>query len=802
MVCDRWASKGSGRVLGLGLFWLIGCMLAVSNAQAASDSEWTTVNQGYSAERHLVSDQITSSNIRTLGIRCKVELNEPAWFGSGILKIDHTLYVTTLRATYAIGASDCRPIWRAPVHFRQPLASHFATRGAAYLGGVLFRGTNDGQLLALDAATGRTLWSQQVANPAANESVVAAPIAWEGKVYLGIATSDAGIKGRVLALEALSGKTLWTFNSIDMGNELGGGFWTSFALDTDSGTLYAPVSNPVPIFYPEARPGPNLHSNSVIGLDARTGKLKSAYQALPGDAHDWDLSATPTLFASQSGRSLFAVTGKSGVVYGVERDTSQPVFATPGTTLFNENVPLTSDWLRVCPGAGAQYNGVARLPGQRLLFVGMADWCRYFKSTPPSSATDYAGGSTTPDYSTQPQGVLTALDESSGKIRWQLREPAPIIAGLVTTSSGLLMAADVRGNFLGIEAKTGNVLKRLALGGAMNNGLIAYTTRKETLLAATVGGSSITTAGIAGPLNVTIMALGSPRVPLKRTFSRLLPEGEQVQMGEALYLTVCGNCHGKTGGGGLYPSLMRHGSLADPHRLKKFLAYVTPPMPRLYPGLLKGGEVALIAQYLKTQIFKCGQPGGVDCSAPGKAASAGAADWRKIYAVMTSPRCLNCHTYSSPQNPSTQDFPRQSDDRRPHYYGVSRGTDNQGLGNGRCGTCHGLENNPVTGAPGAQKNGSPIWQLAPTSMAWESAPGQPMPGHLLCTMIKDPALNGGLDFKGLLQHVIQEPLVSWAWNPGIDARGLPRTRPPISHEAFVRVFAHWLKSGAPCPKMP
>lgn len=779
--------------LGLILFW---------GGLALAASDWLTVNQDLSAQRYVENLGLSRDNLRGLRVLCEARLNEPAWFGSGLVKVDDTLYVTTLRATYALSARDCRPRWRAPVSFNNPaLPNYFATRGVTFQGGRLYRGTADGQLLALDAQTGALIWSKSIANPENGEYVIAAPIAWSGLIFTGIASSDLGIRGRVLALDTVTGETRWVFQSMEMGNELGGGFWTSFSLDETTETLYAPVTNPSPVFYPPARPGPNRHTNSVVALNARTGALKWSYQPLPADEHDWDLSATPTLYRTVENTFRLAVTGKSGVVYGLDPRQPENAFKTPGTTLYHTNIPLTEAWLRVCPGAGAQYNGTARHPGLGLLFVGMIDWCRYFMSSPPTSSSDHAGGKTTPDYQSQPYGRLTALDERTGAIRWQWPAPAPLVAGLVTTEQGLLLAGDVKGRFTVHDAQNGTVLKTIELEAALNHGLIAYPLDGQPRIAVATGGTSMTTAGVAGPLAVKLLGMDPGETVTRHQFPRLLPEDPDGEAGKALFLSVCSNCHGKSATGGLYPSLMRNGDLSSPKHLADFLATVPPPMPRLYPGLLDKKDVSLIAQYLRTTVFDC-RSTPQNCEKPGQPKSQGTRAWRSVYSVMTSPRCLNCHTATDPSDPANNDYPRQTDLRRPHLYGISRGSDDHGLGNGRCDTCHGRYNNPITGAPGVGQQGQKQWQLAPTTMAWESRPGQPMTGSALCQMIKDPNLNGGLDGPGLLKHIETEPLVLWAWNPGIDSRGNPRSRPPLSHQAFVAAFGKWLAEGAPCPGGP
>ena len=84
-------------------------------------------------------------------------------------------------------------------------------------------------------------------------------------------------------------------------------------------------------------------------------------------------------------------------------------------------------------------------------------------------------------------------------------------------------------------------------------------------------------------------------------------------------------------------------------------------------------------------------------------------------------------------------------------------------------------------------------------MSWELAPGVIMSGPELCTTLKDKAKNGNRDLSQLVEHVQDDALVNWAWNPGVRPNGEDRLTPPLSHEAFVAVFKEWVEAGAPCP---
>jgi len=160
-------------------------------------------------------------------------------------------------------------------------------------------------------------------------------------------------------------------------------------------------------------------------------------------------------------------------------------------------------------------------------------------------------------------------------------------------------------------------------------------------------------------------------------------------------------------------------------------------------------------------------------------AEASAALFERMLPVLQSPRCMNCHTRT--------DFPRQGDDRHRHIMNVARGPDDHGAVGLRCGTCHQSANQPASGVPGA-----PDWHLAPLSMAWEGlTPPQ------LCRVLFDPQ-KGALRPAQLIPHLETE-FVLWAWSPGVDAHGRPRSTPPMSHRAFVALARRWIATGAACP---
>jgi mono/diheme cytochrome c family protein len=165
----------------------------------------------------------------------------------------------------------------------------------------------------------------------------------------------------------------------------------------------------------------------------------------------------------------------------------------------------------------------------------------------------------------------------------------------------------------------------------------------------------------------------------------------------------------------------------------------------------------------------------------------GLAAWQKVYSVLTSPRCINCHTATT--------YPQQGDDRHRHFANVIRGPAGKGVAGLNCLSCHQEANADSTGVPGGHN-----WHLAPLSMRWQDANDRPLSSAAVCRSLTDRAKNDGLDGPALLKHHQEEPLVLWAWNPGRRPDGSPRTVPPLSHAEFVAATSTWVSAGTPCPQ--
>lgn len=151
-----------------------------------------------------------------------------------------------------------------------------------------------------------------------------------------------------------------------------------------------------------------------------------------------------------------------------------------------------------------------------------------------------------------------------------------------------------------------------------------------------------------------------------------------------------------------------------------------------------------------------------------------------VYSVLMNARCMNCHP--------SGDVPLQGDDSHLHTMGVKRGVDGKGIYALKCANCHQEVNTPGLHMP----PGNPNWHLPPANMKMIFQGRTP---NQLAKQMLDPTQNGGKSRQQLIDHVTSDSLVLGGWNPGDG-----RTLPPMSHEAFAKLFTEWITTGAYAPK--
>jgi alcohol dehydrogenase (cytochrome c) len=507
----------------------------LAQTPAVSDSDWLTYNRTLEGDRYSPLKEINTANVSQLKPVATFDTGEMVNFETGPIVVDGTIYFTTFETTYAIDAVGGKLKWRLPHPDSTPGAKN--NRGLAYGDGLVFRGFNDGHFVAMKASDGSIVWDKVLGDSAKGESLPMAPIVWDGKVFVGSAGSEFfGVTGRIYALDTKTGRQIWEFhivpdsgpaadtwtNKSDTNPPSGGGLWTTFSLDPASGALYVPAGNPGPDFALALHPGENLYTNSILALDARSGALLGYVQPRKHDYHDWDMSAAPAIIRTRGGQELAVAGAKDGIVYGIDRARiaaaavkaagQQPTnskfglagegalsieYHTAATRLLNVDVPLSDQhFTRFAPGqvGGMMWNGPAYDPESNLVFTPMVDWATTVKLAPISKLKPsplwlgtHDGNFGAQDPKRKWSGYLTALDADTGKIRWQVHAPTPLISGVTTTAGGLVFCGDLNGDFSAYEASTGKRLWVHHIGQPMLAGVVSYRAGGRQYIAAAAG---------------------------------------------------------------------------------------------------------------------------------------------------------------------------------------------------------------------------------------------------------------------------------------------------------------------------
>ncbi|MFN7944335.1 MAG: PQQ-binding-like beta-propeller repeat protein [Blastocatellia bacterium] len=494
-----------------------------------NSTDWLMSNHDYGGQRFVDLKQINQQNAATLRPVCMYQAGDTKAFHTNPVVYRGVMYLTTSTSTIALDATTCRVRWR---HNWRPksIEVHPPNRGVAISNGRVVRATTDGYLFALDLETGKMLWERKVVAAEKNEgSFNMAPVIYDNLILLGLGISEQGVRGWVGAFKLENGDPVWRFNTVPAEGEPGaetwgqtnarehggGAVWSPLSLDPQAGLLYVPVANPAPDFHDDIRPGANLYTNSMVVLEVKTGKLKWFYQAVPHDTHDWDITQVSPLFTAKvAGRSrnLVAVVGKDGLLHVLDRDSKEHLYETPVTTRLNTDVSVPVSGIRACPGVlgGVLWNGPAFNPGTGMLYVPAVDWCGTFKKAPEARFVEgqtYMGGSYIGDPPDKARGWLTAIDASTGAVRWQYESKKPMLAAVTTTSADLIFTGEMTGDFLTIDARTGRVLYRFNTGGPMNGGVITYAINGKQYVAAASGSASGFWFAPPGSSTIVVFAL-------------------------------------------------------------------------------------------------------------------------------------------------------------------------------------------------------------------------------------------------------------------------------------------------------
>ncbi len=339
---------------------------------------------------------------------------------------------------------------------------------------------------ALDAASGEVLWETTVTEKP-KEAIDMSPGVHDGMVYISTVPTDAtsayngGIAGILWALDAKTGKKVWSFDTVPkslwskkhQSINAGGGVWYAPSFDEEGG-MYIGTGNPVPfpgsegLPWGKSRPGPNTYTDSMVKLNAKTGKLEWYYQVTPHDVYDWDFQDPPIL-ATVGGKQLAIGAGKSGLVVAVDAKTGKLVWKTP----VGKHNGHDEDGLLAMRGE------FSKLPKQATVYPGLLGGV-----IAPMAATKsmlyvpvvnhpltIENGETIGE-GEEMTGEMVGLDLATGKEVWKKTYETAAFGAPVAVND-MVFFATFDGTLHGLEGKSGAEVWSTALPAGSNAGMTA-----------------------------------------------------------------------------------------------------------------------------------------------------------------------------------------------------------------------------------------------------------------------------------------------------------------------------------------
>jgi quinohemoprotein ethanol dehydrogenase len=525
---------------GVAMLWAISATLAgqdrarvfvaapaftASQLNTLPQAGWITNGGNLSNQRYSPLDQINRENVSNLKARWRTHLN-----GSGAgaqhsgqgqpIVFEGVVYISTGASdVFAVDVDTGAIIWRHDAGLDAPrvhVCCGWVNRGVALGDGKVFVGQADARLVALDQRTGKEVWSIQAEDPLKGYSLVSAPLYYGGMIITGFAGGDMGVRGRIKAFDARTGKLRWTFYTIpgpgEPGHETwpqdndawkygGAPIWQTPAIDPELGLIYFSTGNAAPDFNGSTRAGDNLYSVSILALDVRTGAYRWHFQQVHHDIWDYDSPNPVILFdAPYQGqvRKGIAEVSKTGWVYILDRETGKPLlgieerpvpqelrqhtaptqpyvtgdavvpqemdYAPEGFTLVNKGRIFTPFWDQVIvykPQMGVNWPPSSYDPQTNRMFICGIDHV--------ATSVSNKKGFELPDYQSfmggdwvnpgvARRGIFTAMDLKTNRIVWQQQWPSSCFNGTLATGGGLIFVGRSDGRFTALDNANGNRL--------------------------------------------------------------------------------------------------------------------------------------------------------------------------------------------------------------------------------------------------------------------------------------------------------------------------------------------------------
>ncbi len=484
---------------------------------------WATYYGDYSGRRYSTLSQIDVSNVKSLALAWIYRLNlsnthaivggegrrvealdeDASLIKSTPLMVDGVLYFSLPDHAWAVDARTGDEIWHYA--WRTTGGFHYGNRGLGIYRDWLYFETPDNFLVSLDARTGNERWHKEIASVKQHYYSSVAPLVVRNHVIVGVGGDFLDLPGFLESRDPETGELQWrwwstprpgepgaeTWPSKEAMEHGGGMTWLPATYDPELNLLYIGTGNPNPVMAGQSRMGDNLWTCSIVALNADTGKLVWHYQTTPHDTHDWDAAQTPVLLDGNflgRPRKLLAQANRNGLFFLLDRTNGQHLLTAPliesanwytriadgGQPVADPRKEPAARGSLVSPSSGGATNWwpPSFNPDTGLFYVGTSQSFAVFYKTDDSDRPEGFGGT---DRTVGNLGSsLRALDYRTGRVKW--KHATGIGAqGLLSTAGGLLFASDGWGNFIALDARTGESRWHARLAANPTNAPVTFT---------------------------------------------------------------------------------------------------------------------------------------------------------------------------------------------------------------------------------------------------------------------------------------------------------------------------------------
>jgi alcohol dehydrogenase (cytochrome c) len=477
---------------------------------------WLTYSGSYSSQQFSRLKQINKQNVSQLKVAWIYQPSHPVSnVEASPIVVDGVMYIVEPPST--VVALDVRTglrLWtyspKLPEHVVS-IGLYATSRGVAILDHTVYIGTADAHLIALDDKTGAVRWNVHVADNAMGYAMTGPPLALNGKIIIGIAGSEAAVRGFLDAYDAKTGQHLWRLWTTPRPGEpgaetwgpgapesAGATTWNNGSFDPGLNLIYWGTGNPAPDFNDDERPGDNLYTCSLLAIDPDTGKIQWHFQFSPHENHDWDSDEPPVLFDAKidgKPRKLVGFANRNGFYYVLDRTNGKFITGVPFVKetwakgldangrpiLAPDQQPTLGAGTLVYPSitGGVDWTSPSYSPDTGLFYVSVHETGAYYiKGTgeiepgPPKGIV--GGGGIRALAGEQSYGAIRALDATTGKLRWQFKLLAPAWVPVLSTAGGLVFSGSDEGNFFALDADTGKPLWQFYMGHAARSNPTTY----------------------------------------------------------------------------------------------------------------------------------------------------------------------------------------------------------------------------------------------------------------------------------------------------------------------------------------